>query len=223
VTSIATSQAQQDDGLFQLDFNDPRYLPFEGAGVISRWQLKLNNRPAQFDLTTVSDVIIHLNFTAREGGDLLAKGASDHAAALLADDALTPDDGQGLFRVVDVRRELPDEWHRLNHPGDEPQPLRIMDLATRLPFFTRSMDKTVHRIELAALVAGEAELSAVVSGVGADLTLHLAAAQRYPGLIHGISEDVDRPLADMSITFTPSAPQLEELFVIVGYTVVRTS
>src|SRR5262249_4861302 len=41
VNVIATSQAQQDDGLFQLDFGDPRYLPFEGAGAISDWELKL--------------------------------------------------------------------------------------------------------------------------------------------------------------------------------------
>src|SRR5262249_35302399 len=31
--SIATSHAQNDSGLFELNFHDERYLPFEGAGV----------------------------------------------------------------------------------------------------------------------------------------------------------------------------------------------
>jgi hypothetical protein len=34
--SIATSHAQNDSGMFELNFRDERYLPFEGAGAISR-------------------------------------------------------------------------------------------------------------------------------------------------------------------------------------------
>jgi Tc toxin complex TcA C-terminal TcB-binding domain len=34
--SIATSSAQNDSGMFELNFRDERYLPFEGAGAISR-------------------------------------------------------------------------------------------------------------------------------------------------------------------------------------------
>ena len=40
-TAIATSSANRDGGAFELNFNDPRYLPFEGAGAISSWQLEL--------------------------------------------------------------------------------------------------------------------------------------------------------------------------------------
>jgi hypothetical protein len=38
VESIATSHAQNDSGMFELNFRDDRFLPFEGAGVISRWR-----------------------------------------------------------------------------------------------------------------------------------------------------------------------------------------
>lgn len=41
IQSIATSGSQNDSGLFQLDFRDERYLPFEGAGAISSWRLEL--------------------------------------------------------------------------------------------------------------------------------------------------------------------------------------
>ena len=36
IQSIATSTAQNDDGLFELNFRDDRYLPFEGSGAISQ-------------------------------------------------------------------------------------------------------------------------------------------------------------------------------------------
>ena len=41
VQSIATSNAQNDAGVFELNFRDERYLPFEGAGAISDWSLEL--------------------------------------------------------------------------------------------------------------------------------------------------------------------------------------
>jgi hypothetical protein len=42
--SIATSSGQADSGLFELNFRDERYLPFEGAGAISRWRLELSGK-----------------------------------------------------------------------------------------------------------------------------------------------------------------------------------
>src|SRR5260221_8170183 len=47
--SIATSHAQNDTGMFELNFRDERYLPFEGAGVISRWQIDLPRDTNAFD------------------------------------------------------------------------------------------------------------------------------------------------------------------------------
>lgn len=38
IQSIATSTAQRDAGLFELNFGDERYLPFEGAESVSEWQ-----------------------------------------------------------------------------------------------------------------------------------------------------------------------------------------
>jgi hypothetical protein len=75
VQSIATSSAQSDSGLFELNFRDERYLPFEGAGVISHWRIELAGKWTssdgsfvefpQFDFNSISDVILHLPYTAR--------------------------------------------------------------------------------------------------------------------------------------------------------------
>ena len=41
-THIATSNAQNDAGVFELNFHDERYMPFEGAGAAdSQWELTL--------------------------------------------------------------------------------------------------------------------------------------------------------------------------------------
>lgn len=36
ITSVAVSHGQQDSGVFKLDFKDEQYVPFEGAGAVSR-------------------------------------------------------------------------------------------------------------------------------------------------------------------------------------------
>ena len=54
-------------------------MPFEGTGAVSEWQLVLpassSTDGGQFDYGTISDVIFHLRYTAREGGTLLRDAA----------------------------------------------------------------------------------------------------------------------------------------------------
>ena len=68
VEKIVTSSAQNDDNLFELRLDDERYLPFENAGAISTWRLSLNNVVPQCDYSTIGDVVLHLRYTARDGG-----------------------------------------------------------------------------------------------------------------------------------------------------------
>jgi hypothetical protein len=94
---------QNDAGLFTLDFNDQRYLPFEYSGAVSRWRIELPTANNFFAMNTLTDCILRLNLTACEGGPLLR-----HAAEAAARDRL-PGDG---WRLIDVRHELPDAWQR---------------------------------------------------------------------------------------------------------------
>lgn len=65
--AIATSSAQNDNGMFELNFRDERYLPFEGSGAICTWNLSMMADPKlrQFDYSTISDVILHVKYTAQ--------------------------------------------------------------------------------------------------------------------------------------------------------------
>ena len=69
---IALSRGVNDAGLFQLNFQDERYLPFEGTGAVSTWRLELNGQENSFDVNTLSDVIIKIEYTALQGGEAFA-------------------------------------------------------------------------------------------------------------------------------------------------------
>jgi hypothetical protein len=66
--AIAVSHGLNDSGQFQLDFNDGKYLPFEGAPVDDgRFSLVFPRaNTAQKDLLlSLTDIIVHLNYTIR--------------------------------------------------------------------------------------------------------------------------------------------------------------
>lgn len=101
--AIATSTGQNDTGLFEMNFHDERYLPFEFHGAVSRWRIELPAENNQFDFNTLSDLVLRLNFTAREGGELLRCEALRCAREHL------PGDGWSL---LEVRHEFPNAWTR---------------------------------------------------------------------------------------------------------------
>lgn len=65
---IATSSGQRDSGVFELNFRDERYIPFENRGAEdSEWTLNMMPSAGlrQFDYDTITDVILHVSYTAR--------------------------------------------------------------------------------------------------------------------------------------------------------------
>ena len=122
-TGISTSSAQDDAGLFQLDFRDERYLPFEGAGVISRWKLQLPHPDiAQFNYNTIADVVMHMRYTSRYDASRRQTVEADLSQALGAFDTIlveTADDESGTLpspqfrQLLSLRYDFPAEWARL--------------------------------------------------------------------------------------------------------------
>jgi hypothetical protein len=66
--SIAVSRGIDDAGVFQLDFHDERYLPFEGTGAVSSWTLSMPPETNRIDFDNISDIVVKIRYTAREGG-----------------------------------------------------------------------------------------------------------------------------------------------------------
>ena len=66
---IALSTGIDDNGLFTLNFQDERYLPFEYTGAISKWKLSFPNHAAQKAmLESLTDIIVQVQYTARADG-----------------------------------------------------------------------------------------------------------------------------------------------------------
>jgi hypothetical protein len=113
VDAIVTSTAQQDSGMFEPSLRDERYLPFEGSGVISSWTLDLPQDWQPFNYATIADVILHVRYTARDGGHELkskAVEAVEGAVAVAAE--------SGFARLVSLRQEFPGNWSQFLNPPD---------------------------------------------------------------------------------------------------------
>lgn len=147
--SVAASSGQNDSGLFELNFRDERYLPFEGSGAVSTWRIELPKDFRPFDYETISDVVLHLKYTARQGGEALRTTATDNLTNWLKDEASKPQ-----ARLFSLRHEFPTEWYRLQSVadgnGDHVQTF-VLD-KQRFPFVFQGHRRiTVQAIELFAL------------------------------------------------------------------------
>ena len=157
IQSIATSHARNDTGLFELNFRDERYLPFEGAGVDSRWRIEMPRECNAFDFDTISDVLLTINYTAREGGALLRKKALE-AAMLPAPpqqlavgfDIPEVPTQENLRRMFSSRHEFSNEWHRFMHPqqSETKHALTLNLTPERFPFQFRDRMDRINKIDL---------------------------------------------------------------------------
>jgi hypothetical protein len=137
ITSIACSTGQNDSGVFELNFKDERYLPFEGAGAISKWRLELPSFK-QFDYDSISDAIVHIRYTAVEGGDKLKKPAAESVMDYIKSvEELSRE--EGLFAAFDLKHEFSSEWYKAMNPppGSTERILMLNNLNERLPIFAK--------------------------------------------------------------------------------------
>ncbi len=136
LTSIATSNAQNDGGVFELNFRDERYLPFEGAGAISKWGLEMPNKFRSFSYDTISDVIIHISYTAKDDGVFRAT-VEDQIADTLTTYATT----KGLYRLLSLKHEFPNALYKLLNPSGASQTTEFSVEKSHFPYLF--IDKTL--------------------------------------------------------------------------------
>jgi hypothetical protein len=61
---VTLSHGLEDTGLFTLNYEDERFLPFEGSGVESSWKLAFSTGQEQI-YGSLNDVIFHIRYTAK--------------------------------------------------------------------------------------------------------------------------------------------------------------
>jgi hypothetical protein len=173
--SISLSSGQADSGLFSADMRDARYLPFERRGAVSTWSLSIDSVLDVFDPKSISDVVLHVQYTAREGGSAL-KGAVNAVLvnAMNTLDSAYPNTTPALTGrqlVLSVKRDLPDAWHAFLHPpGTTPVPLTVpLDLSL-FPQPVRSLTIEVAEIQVGIRqAAGSTATPGVITDVGLEI------------------------------------------------------
>jgi hypothetical protein len=135
VQSIVTSSAQNDAGMFETNLHDDRFLPFEGAGAESTWKLDLPRDLRPFDYSTISDLILHVRYTARQGLDAPTVTAAINERFQNAEHST-------FALLFSLRHDFPSEWAAFLKKGTFAATIR----RDHFPYFTQ--DKTLNIVEL---------------------------------------------------------------------------
>lgn len=102
---IAVSCGIDDTGMFLLNFNDERYLPFEGTGAISSWKLTMPPETNRINFESISDILIKVSYTALDGGE----GFSGQVKQKLSS-AGSP---YIVYKYLDLKQSFSAAWHAL--------------------------------------------------------------------------------------------------------------
>ena len=156
---VATSSAQNDSGVFELNFRDERYLPFEGTGAVSAWSITFPDKYRQFDYDTINDIILHIKYTARSGGNSLKTAAEGNIETTLSAIGVN----NVLHRYYSARHEFSNNWFAYEKNFESNSYARMqMDLTQdNFPFFTQGKTVTVKQIRMS--MKGKSALSGTYS------------------------------------------------------------
>ncbi len=153
VQSVVTSTGREDPGLFETNLRDERFLPFEHSGAVSEWRIELPAKFHQFDYDTITDVVLHLRYTARDGGAALRGPVLDELKAAV-DKQLVGEGRRGLFRMFGARHELPDAWQRFLSPAGDADHELVLDLSkNRFPHLVRDRDIKIDKVRLVLVLS----------------------------------------------------------------------
>jgi hypothetical protein len=200
--AIVTSTGQNDAGLFEPSLRDERYLPFEGAGAISRWRLELPMPFKMFDYGTITDVVMKVRYTARDGGDALRAAAISSVKTLLAG-ASGP-----LYRMFSLRHEYPSEWYQfVSSPTPGVSTITIDLAAARFPYFVQTQRLTVMKAQALAITRADA---------GSPTQMAIAPGATAPDPTQGAWNGQSVP-GPWTVSTSSDPKLLEELFVILEY------
>ncbi|MCG7405328.1 neuraminidase-like domain-containing protein [Caballeronia zhejiangensis] len=243
--AIATSTAQNDSGVFDLNFRDERYLPFEGPGVISEFALELftdlpsnNPNPAnpdfgrplrQFDFSTIADAVLHIKYTAREDAGSFRNGAITHLREYFAETGGSP-----ATLMLELRREFATEWQRFLHPTNPGDP-NTLELVMSHDLFPMRDSGHVLKINSITMLARCSDangyavtLTPPLAGPAPANIVGLARVNEYGGLhlgqkdVSGAAVSLD-PAVDpptWKLTVVPGgggAMGLEDAVLVLGY------
>lgn len=125
--SIAFTSPLNATGLFELQADDGKLLPFESMGVDTFWELQLPKAANFFDFNSIADVLLTIEYTALN--------SPDHRRQLIEQ----MDRHFSADRAFSFRQEFPDQWYDFHHPELSDTPM-IVTFDTRRSDFPANLE-----------------------------------------------------------------------------------
>jgi hypothetical protein len=215
IESIVTSGAVDASGLWEVALRDERRLPFEGKGAISRWRLELPGDLRAFDYDTISDVILTIRYSARDGGESLRDAAVGAAKAAIGESGRWPQE-----QLISLRHEYPSEWARLSaRAAGEEQKFTIA--RDRFPHLFTGQDITVTAVDAYTVGSTEGNLPVVSTSTAPPMTWASPAPGKEAGLRHASLTKLSIPVPS-TMTWSVRAPAVamsHDLVLVLTYMV----
>jgi hypothetical protein len=218
ITAIAVSSLEDEAGVFELNFRDDRYLPFEGAGIISKWRIELPDAFRQFDYDTMTDVIFRFRYTSMNGGDKLKQPASGSVTDFIKSvEDLSRE--QGLFAAFDIRNDFSDAWYTANHPvaGATERVMTTSKLNDKLPLFTKGRPSAkIQATEIYLFATGAlpaAAFTATQGGKGIAFT----DGPSVGSMKSFVAKDVGSAMDDLEIHIADAKTAIDKIWLLERY------
>ncbi len=164
--TIATSTAQNDAGVFNVNFKEERYMPFEGVGAVnSKWKLSLPSTFRSFDYSTINDVILHISYTAQYSEDF--RDDVESVSETITGNLNTYLGSNPIPRMFSLRQEFSQAFNQLTHSELDTE-IRIELSEKHFPYFLLGKELN---ITTATLVI-EAEEENMVDDTGTPIGIN---------------------------------------------------
>jgi hypothetical protein len=166
----------------------------------SLWQLTIPSDIPQFDFDTITDVIIHIRYTAREGGDILKSAAIQNLKNKI-------NKAQTISSVLllSIRHEFPTEWAKFLSVTIDNKTLAKLTLplmSQHYPFWGQEIlgKNSVKRVDFfAEMLKANSQTTTVNIYDGADTTVAkkdiLSDNPSMGGLLTGTLAKIAQPPA----------------------------
>lgn len=137
---VASSNANNDGGQFELNFQDAKFLPFEGSGAVnSKFNITLPKTLRPFDYDSISDVILTISYTSKFDG-----AYKDTVEGELLDAINDIAETNGLSRLVSMKEEFPDVLYQLQQTGASPKAIELTK--AHFPFFVQAKKLSIEDV-----------------------------------------------------------------------------
>jgi hypothetical protein len=221
VQSVVVSGATGDTGSMDDGDAGVRSGPFEYCGVAGDWGIELpanpsKGEPTAFDYGSITDVVLSIRYSARDGGDELKQAAMGSLVQTLQDA-----NAAGAAKVFSIRQDFPEAWARFK-AGPAPTANAFAKLELTLtdrhfPFWAKGRVNTFTRSMLLAPQGGAVKIRKTQADATKDDTMAHLFGDAGKGVMGTTLEKNPAMLPSNANTWLVSDNSMSDLWLYVGW------